>query len=273
MPTVSVVIPTYNGARHLRAAIDSVLDQHGVEVEIVVVDDRSKDESHAIAADHGDPRVRAVRNDANLGPEGNWNRALGLATGRYIKLMPQDDTLLPGSLAKQVAVLDGDVDEAIALVFGARDIIGDRGQKLMSRGLKGAKTGRIAAAALVRACVRGGTNKIGEPGAVLFRKSLSDRIGGFNGIQGYVIDLDYWVRLLQHGDACYLDEPVSTFRVSAGSWSVAIGGDQAKQYRDFLDRMRAAGLIAPSGFDMALGRVTASINNIARLLFYRLAVR
>lgn len=273
MPTVSVVIPTYNGARHLRAAIESVLDQQGVDVEVVVVDDRSKDDSHAIAAACGDARVRALLNEGNLGPEGNWNRALGLATGRYVKLMPQDDTLLPGSLAKQVALLEADRQQEIALVFGARDIIGDRGQKLMSRGLKGAGIGRIAAADLIRTCVRGGTNKIGEPGAVLFRKSLSDRIGGFNGVQGYVIDLDYWIRLLQHGDAYYLDEPVSTFRVSAGSWSVAIGGDQAKQYRDFLDRMRAEGLIAANGLDMAIGRVAASINNIARLLFYRLAVR
>jgi len=273
MPTVSVVIPTYNGARHLRAAIDSVLEQQGVDLEIVVVDDRSSDESHAIAAQYGDPRVRAERNEQNLGPEGNWNRALSMATGRYVKLLPQDDTLLPGSLAAQVAVLEADTDRSIALVFGARDVINDAGSRLMSRGYKGASAGRVKAADILRACVRGGTNMVGEPGAVLFRKALSDQIGPFNGIQGYVIDLDYWIRLLAHGDAWYIPEPVSTFRISAGSWSVAIGTSQAREYRAFLNRMRAAGLIAPSGADMLRGRITASINNVARLLFYRLVVR
>jgi glycosyltransferase involved in cell wall biosynthesis len=253
--------------------MDSILSQKGVDLELIVVDDNSKDDTFEVASNYSDDRVRVYRNEANLGPQGNWNRALSLATGTYVKVMPQDDTLMPGALAEQVAVLERDVGEEIALVFGARDIIDDSGRKIAHRGLSGVSPGLVPAAELARLCVRRGTNVIGEPGAVLFRRSLAERIGPFDASQPYVIDLDYWLRLLAHGAGWYLDRTVSTFRVSAGSWSVAIGKKQGRQYTEFVDRMRARGLVAPSAGDILIGRCTASLNNLARLLFYKLVVR
>lgn len=272
MPTVSVLIPTYNGARHIKPAIDSVLSQANVDLELIVVDDNSKDGTAELVEAYGDPRIRVIRNPANLGPEGNWNRALQLASGKYVKLLPQDDLLLPLSLAKQVAALEDDKDENIALVFGAREIIGPTGRILARRGFKGT-SGRIPAKTLLRDCVRRGTNVIGEPGALLFRRKLAERVGRFDGQQGYVIDLDYWIRLLAHGDAWYLAEPVSSFRVSGGSWSVAIGSKQSRQYTDFIARMNAAGLVSGSRADIAIGKMNALINNALRLMFYKVFVR
>ena len=273
MVSVSILIPTYQGARHIAAAIDSVLAQGIDDLEIVVTDDNSSDGTAEIVAAYADPRIRLERNPANLGAEGNWNRALSLARGTYVKLLPQDDLLLPGSLAAQVAVLAADTAERIALVFGAREIVDTHGKVITRRGLRGGRPGRIAAAALATACVRKGTNVIGEPGAVLFRRSLAERTGGFDGQQGYVIDLDYWLRLLAHGDAWYMERPVSVFRVSSGSWSVAIGTRQSRQFGDFLDRMAAAHLVRASAFDMARGKAAAWANNVARLLFYKVIVR
>jgi len=273
MTTVSVLIPTYNGARYIGPAIDSVLAQEGVDLELIVVDDNSKDDTVEVVEACRDPRIRVVRNPFNLGPEGNWNRALELATGKYVKLLPQDDLLQPGSLAKQVAALDADTDESIALVFGAREIIGPTGRILMRRGLNGAAPGRVPAARLVRLCVRRGTNVIGEPGAILFRRALAQRVGRFDGQQGFVIDLDYWIRLLAHGDAWYMAEPVSSFRVSGGSWSVAIGRNQTRQYTDLIARMQAAGLVSGSRSDLAIGKAAALTNTALRLIFYKLFVR
>lgn len=273
MPLVSILIPTYNGAAHIRPALDSVFAQDGIDLEVIVTDDNSRDGTADIVESYGDPRIRLVRNPSNLGPEGNWNRALELATGTYVKLLPQDDTLHPGSLAQQIAVLEADTDQAIALVFGAREIIDTHGRVISLRGLHGRQSGRISAADLSRLCVRKGTNVIGEPGAVLFRRSLASRIGTFDAAQPYVIDLDYWLRLLAHGDAWYLEKPVSAFRVSSGSWSVAIGSSQSRQYSNFLDRMRSIGLIDPSWLDLAIGKLNARVNNVLRLVFYKVIVR
>lgn len=273
MKQVSVLVPTYNGARHLRPALDSVLSQTGVDLELIVADDNSQDGSADIASSYQDERIRLFRSPSNLGPEGNWNRALRLAAGKYVKLLPQDDLLHPGSLARQVAALDDDREERIALVFGTREIIDSNGRVLARRGFNRAASGRIPAATLLRECVRKGTNVIGEPGAVLFRRSLAEKIGPFDARQGYVVDLDYWIRLLAHGDAWYLTEPVSSFRVSGGSWSVAIGRQQSRQYTEFIARMNEAGLVSGSAADFAVGKAAALMNNVMRLIFYRMFVR
>lgn len=268
-PRVSVCIPTYRGAAHLAATIDSVLAQTFADFEVVIVDDRSPDDTEAVIARYRDPRIRYLRNPHNLGPEGNWNRCLDEARGTYFKLLPQDDVLYPDTLARQVDVLDRDADAAIALVFGARDVTDASGRILMTRGCPGAAEGRVDARWLIRRCVRLGTNLVGEPGSVLMRRALVERVGHFDGSLGYVIDLDYWARLLAHGDAWYLESPVSTFRVSSGSWSVAIGGRQSHEYRRFIARLAARPEWRIGRLEALAGKLMAQLNTLLRLVFYR----
>jgi glycosyltransferase involved in cell wall biosynthesis len=91
--TVSVVIPAYNAARYLAAAIDACLAQTLSPHEIIVVDDGSKDETPDICARYGD-RIIAIR-QANKGEAGARNTALGAATGEFIALLDADDTCAP----------------------------------------------------------------------------------------------------------------------------------------------------------------------------------
>ena len=88
-PLVSVCVPTYNGARFLRQCLDSALAQSWRDLEILVVDDGSTDESVAIARDYArrDDRVRVAVNAANLGLVENWNRCVALARGRWINFI------------------------------------------------------------------------------------------------------------------------------------------------------------------------------------------
>src|SRR6185436_1837830 len=90
-PVVSVGVPTYRGAAFVGQAIESVLNQTFRDFELIIVDDASLDETASIIGRYHDPRIRFFRNPHNLGPEGNWNRCLDEATGRYFKLLPQDD--------------------------------------------------------------------------------------------------------------------------------------------------------------------------------------
>lgn len=268
-PHVSVVIPTYRGAAHLEKTIESVLAQRFTDFELLIIDDNSPDETDSIVAGYSDPRIRYLKNPRNLGPEGNWNRCLQEARGHYFKLLPQDDLLYPDTLQRQVAILERDEEQRIALVFGARIITNSNDQAITKRGYPGAREGVISGKALVRRCVRFGTNLIGEPGSVLMRKSLADQVGAFDGSLGYIIDLDYWVRLLAHGDAYYLESPVSSFRVSGGSWSVAIGGRQSVEYRHFIARLRAQPQWQIGSLDALAGNIMARLNNLMRLAFYK----
>ena len=268
-PLVSICIPTYRGAAYVGAAIDSVLNQSYQQFEIWILDDNSPDDTWAVVARYTDPRITYIRNDHNLGPQGNWNRCLELAQGKYFKLLPHDDVLAPDCLEKQVAILEADKAGEIALVFGSREIINPEGKVLMARGLPGAKTGRIEGLSLIKRCVRAGANLIGEPGNGLFRRDLVKTVGVYDASHPYLVDLDYWFRILMHGDAHYIQARTSSFRVCPGSWSVAIGGKQYQDFKGFVDKFHANTNYRISRTDRAIGLARARLNTVARAIVYR----
>lgn len=267
-PLVSVCIPTYRGAAFLAAAIDSVLQQSSADLELWIIDDNSPDDTAAIVAGYTDPRIRYLRNASNLGPEGNWNRCLEVARGKYFKLLPHDDVLAPTCLAEQVAVLAADLQSRIALVFGAREIIDPAGRILMRRGLPRTPASRVDGTGLMKRCVRAGANLIGEPGNALFRRDLISRVGTYDARYPYLVDLDYWFRILLHGDAYYTATHSSSFRICPGSWSVAIGGNQHRDFRGFIDKIRADDRFRISHTDRLIGMAKARVNTVARALMY-----
>ncbi len=121
-PTVSVVMANYNGARHLAEAVRSVLDQTLVDLELLVADDASTDDSLAVvaAAAAGDPRVVVLPAAANAGPGAARNRALDAARGRWIAVVDSDDLMCPDRLERLVARARGDRADVVVdnlLVF------------------------------------------------------------------------------------------------------------------------------------------------------------
>jgi glycosyltransferase involved in cell wall biosynthesis len=103
-PLVSVVIPAYNSARTVRQAIESALAQTVEDLDVIVVDDGSSDDSAAVAESVGDPRVRVVV-QANGGAAAARNTGLAMATGKYVAFLDADDLWLPQKLAVQLDVL------------------------------------------------------------------------------------------------------------------------------------------------------------------------
>ncbi len=106
-PDISVVIPCYNGAAHVRRAITSALAQQDAgRIEVIVVDDCSSDGSRALveAMAREDPRITALGNARNLGPGGTRNAAIAAATGDWVALLDADDAFAPGRLARLLAV-------------------------------------------------------------------------------------------------------------------------------------------------------------------------
>lgn len=267
-PLVSICIPTFRGATFLSHTIDSVLNQSYPYFELWILDDNSPDDTQTLVSRYTDPRIKYVRNAQNLGPEGNWNRCLDLAQGKYFKLLPHDDLLSVNCLEEQVTILEADTAEEIALVFGSRQIIDSSGRVIMKRGLSGMPAGRIAASHLIKKCVRSGTNLIGEPGNALFRRSLTQKIGPYDASHPYLVDLDYWFRVLMFGDAHYTSKTSSSFRVCPSSWSVAIGGEQYRDFKGFLDKYFSDARFNISAFDRMLGLIMARLNTAARAVIY-----
>ncbi|HEY3028083.1 MAG TPA: glycosyltransferase [Pyrinomonadaceae bacterium] len=103
-PTVSVILPVYNGEQYLRFAIESVLGQTLQNFELIVVDDGSSDATPEVARGYGE-LVRYVRQE-NTGVAGAFNQGLRLAAGRYISWLSHDDVFHETKLEKQVEVLE-----------------------------------------------------------------------------------------------------------------------------------------------------------------------
>ena len=128
---ISVIIPNYNGARFLREAIDSALDQQGVDVEVIVVDDGSTDDSREIIESYGD-RIWPIF-QANQGACAARNAGLAMARGEYVKFLDGDDYLLPDVL-RQEYQQSCQIEEGQArrIVFGDYKLIDADGQSIGS---------------------------------------------------------------------------------------------------------------------------------------------
>ena len=92
-PLVSICIPAYNNAGYIKKTVESILNQTYRNIELIVVDDKSTDDTVEILESIEDTRLKIYKNEENLGMAGNWNRCLSLARGEFIKLICADDMI------------------------------------------------------------------------------------------------------------------------------------------------------------------------------------
>ena len=122
-PLVSICIPTYNSSIFLQHTLNSVLSQSYENIEVILCDDASTDNTIEIIESYQDYRIKLFRNPKNLGVAENWNRCISLANGDFIKMMGADDTLYPDCMKEQAAIFQKDIHQEISLVISSRDII------------------------------------------------------------------------------------------------------------------------------------------------------
>lgn len=103
-PLVSICIPAYNAAATIGDTIRSALDQVYTNIEIVVVNDCSRDNTREIVTKFTDPRIRYIDNDRNLGINANWQKTILEASGEFVILLGHDDMLLPSCVERLVDV-------------------------------------------------------------------------------------------------------------------------------------------------------------------------
>lgn len=103
-PDVSFIVAAYNAEATIARAISSALAQTDVSVEVVVADDRSSDNTVAIARSFPQPQVRVVSLEENRGPGGARNAALGEARGRWLAVLDADDVMRPERIARMIAL-------------------------------------------------------------------------------------------------------------------------------------------------------------------------
>lgn len=268
-PSVSICIPVYCGGQFLGETIRSVLDQTFRDFELVVLDNASTDGTSRVVASFSDPRIRVVTNPSTISQPENWRHAVELCSAPLVKLLCADDLLHPHCLEYQVAAMDG--DPGLTMVASRRHMIDECSQVLVPRrglrGLIGIRSGPQVA----RKVVRSGSNPIGEPGGVLFRRADYFAVGGWHPEHRWAMDLDLWMRLLQCGDFLGLPESLAAFRISGGSLSADNGQRIVETQRAIMDRVAATTPFGVRRIDRLLGRLRAPVGHCRRSLLFWLA--
>ena len=209
-PKVSVLVPIYDGERHLTECLESVLAQDFKDMEILISDDGSRDNSLKIVEAFAarDARIRWWKNPRNLGLTANSNACLRVARGEYIKFVHQDDKLLASSaITKMAAALEA--QPGVSLVGCQQHLTGkDSPPLIFSR-----RSGTFGGRPMIVKCLEQNNNLIGQPTLTLFRRAQAHR--GFDERFTGFMDFEMWCHLLEQGDFAYLAEPLATWRVHA----------------------------------------------------------
>lgn len=198
MATVSVCIPAYNQIESFKRAFESVIFQEYFDYEIIVTDDSTNDDiSNYLQSRDASQAVRYYKNPERLGAPANWNRAISLATGKYIKILHHDDWLnSPSALQKFVAPLE--INSDVALAFCAiQNVRIDGSSKVHRPPLKNRITNKGMAINLLMG------NWIGPPSSVIYRNSGNLR---FDENLKWLVDIDFYIRQGSMGEVLFIDD-------------------------------------------------------------------
>lgn len=207
---VSICIPVYNGSKTIKGTLDTIINQTYSNIEIIVVDNCSTDNTFTIVKNITCDKIKLYQNERNLGMAGNWNRCLEYVNGKYVHFVCADDLLKPDCIEEKIKIAEQDSE--ISMVFSASVIISENDEIIMSRheykkncvldGLKLAKKSYYL------------KNLYGEPSNVLFRADAIKKIGGFATNTCYATDWDMWLRISCLGKVGYVDKELMQYRIS-----------------------------------------------------------
>ncbi|MES2224753.1 MAG: glycosyltransferase [Patescibacteria group bacterium] len=192
-PLISIILPTYNGAQFIGAAIKSVLSQTYTQWELLVISDGSTDNTEDVVAQFTskDSRISYMFNEQNLGIQKTLNKGISIARGKYIARLDDDDRWIDASkLAMQVTHLEAYPE---CVLVGTDAIVMNGAGVALSKNIMPKSDKTIRAKMLSKNCFLHAT--------VVFRKSAIDNVGGYSESSStlHAEDYDLWLRLGTQG--------------------------------------------------------------------------
>ncbi|UOF92852.1 glycosyltransferase [Fodinisporobacter ferrooxydans] len=244
-----MLIPTYNRPHYLELAVQSVLMQTYKKIEIIITDNSTNLESQARLAPYLEkhPQIKYVKNERDLGYVENCQRGFALASGDYINYLMDDDLFCREKIEKMLSFYLQHAD--ITLVTSYRQLMDEAGNPLApiaaTRKLfeeTAMLDGKVLGNFVLSNCL----NVIGEPTTVLFRRKDLERFGAYKG-KSYkmLIDVASWMSLLSKGNAVYISETLSQFRLHSNQSqkSISTSVSAIQEWLDLIRDARAEGFL------------------------------
>jgi glycosyltransferase involved in cell wall biosynthesis len=227
-PRVSIIIPTYNRVDFILLAIQSVIDQTFEDFELIVSDDASTEDVAGTVRSFNDKRIKYFRQKTNLGFIKNWNFCLNNSKGKYIKIMGDDDVLLPNCLEKSVHILEnGDSVGMVCSDYWTIDNVGNfiNNSQFNSESFRIFKQNQLENGKQFIKEYFLGRRRVGLPSSILFKKDLLNTVGDFDESMGSPADIDLWLRMLKISDFYYIDEKLLKMRWHKNNPSLKLEND------------------------------------------------
>lgn len=195
-PLVSIVLPTYNGSRYLREAIDSCLAQTYPNFELILVDDCSTDATPDIIAEYAsrDPRIRAIRHEVNRKLPQALNTGHAAARGEYLTWTSDDNRYLPRALQEMIRFLED--HRSVALVYTDCVLIDEKGDYL--RDFPAQPPSRLA--------------YVDTLACFLYRRTMYETLGGYDAEMFLAEDYEYWLRAYRQFELAPLHQVLYEYR-------------------------------------------------------------
>lgn len=276
-PLVSFCIPTYNNEDYIKETIDTVINQTYPNIELIIVDDNSTDNTFNIISKYKedyiatDDKIRKIsiyKNEKNLGMAGNWNKSLSLCQGKYLKLLCADDLLNKNLTEIEVSIMEK--NNEVLCVSSDTQFVDKNGKK---KGFyrRYHKVGVIYGIKAVKFSLFS-RNYLGAPLANMFRKRVFDKLGGFDENLSYIIDYDFYIRVYLEGKVYILHNPLNFFRIRNDSnTGEVLGGDKGKAYID--EHRKLLKKIAPklglSSWQISLSVLIRRIMNVLGKIYLK----
>lgn len=235
VPTVSIVIPTYNRQRLVQETIDSVLRQSFSDWELLVIDDGSTDETATVLTERYGNSIRYVHQQ-NQGESAARNKGITLAQGKYVAFLDSDDLWLPNKLQRQVEVLDSQTE--VGLVSTQAYWMSNEGLQLQRP-----PHGHDRASATVSwADLVLGNAIAGGGSSAMVRRRCFELAGTFDASIRFGEEWDLWLRIARHWRVYQIPEPLCCYRINPGgarTWAPR-PDEVASLHLDHLDILKKA---------------------------------
>ncbi|MFN7026092.1 MAG: glycosyltransferase [Pseudorhizobium sp.] len=271
-PLISVLIPSYNHAAFIEAAVNSVLAQTYRNIQIVIVDDASSDASPQLIRSFGDERIVFRLLAANVGACEAMNIGISICEGDFIAVCNSDDLWIPEKLEQQIKRFRG--SKNLGAVFSDVEWIDDFGRPLTRKQasafhdvFRQANRSRFA---WMKDLIEKG-NSLCHP-SILIRREVYDRVGTYNNFYRQLPDLDMWLRVLQHYDIFIMPEKLVHFRIHDSNTSRPSPTTSNRSINEHRLLLRSfLRDISPENFYAAFGFTSLAPRDDANSLKYEIA--
>jgi len=213
---VSICVPSYNNSVLIGYAIKSALCQTYSDIEIIVVDNDSADDSERVVHSFGDERIKFSKNSENIGMTRNWNKCISKASGEFICLLCADDMLLPTFVERTLSMMAAHPN--LGFVHSAFRRINERGETIGEDRMHADDTIENGSAFFEK-IIHGNFVIIS---GVMTRRSCFEELGYFDERLAYAPDWEMLARISLHFNVGYVSEPLACYRFHMSNFTKTI---------------------------------------------------